>query len=168
MKNSKILLSALVVLFSIVFTTFFRETGQVNPEATPLQTIPPTVTRQQARVVRVIDGDTIEIEGGQKVRYIGINTPESDVCYSTESTIRNRELVEGRVVTLERDISETDKYGRLLRYVYSGELFINEVLVKEGYAEVSTFPPDVKYQDKFLEAQRQARENNFGFWSSCP
>ena len=133
-----------------------------------MKTSSPTITQQQAKVIRVIDGDTIEIEGGQKVRYIGINTPESDTCYSTESTIRNKELVEGRIVTLEKDISETDKYGRLLRYVYSGELFINEILVKEGYAEVSTFPPDVKYQDRFLEAQRQARENNFGFWSSCP
>lgn len=158
----------MVVLLSIIFTTFFQDAEKVNPKATPTQRDPSTVTNQQVKVTRVIDGDTIEIEGGQKVRYIGINTPESDNCYSTESTIKNRELVEGRIVTLEKDVSETDKYGRLLRYVYSGELFINEILVKEGYAEVSTFPPDVRYQDKFLEAQRQARENNFGFWSSCP
>ena len=129
--------------------------------------------RYKAKVVRVIDGDTIEIEGGIKVRYIGIDTPETVdprkpvQCFGKEASAKNEELVGGKEVKLEKDVSETDKYGRLLRYVWVGDLLVNEYLVKEGYAQVSTYPPDVKYQDRFLAAQKEARENNRGLWSAC-
>ena len=82
-------------------------------------------------VIRVVDGDTIEIEGGQKVRYIGIDTPETVDpsrpvgCYGKEASDKNKELVEGKIVRLEKDISETDRYGRLLRYIYVGDIFVN-------------------------------------------
>jgi endonuclease YncB( thermonuclease family) len=131
-------------------------------------------------VSRVIDGDTIELENGQKVRYIGIDTPESTIehdCYGKEASEKNKELVEGKKVRLESDISDRDKYGRLLRYVYvvdpeqpegvEGQIFVNDYLVAEGYASVSTYPPDVKYQDKFKESEASARENNKGLWSQC-
>lgn len=127
----------------------------------------PNPNRQEAKVTRVIDGDTIEIEGGQRVRYIGMDTPETYKCFYSESTAKNKELVEGKTIGLEKDVSETDRYGRLLRYVYVGDIFVNEVLAKEGYAQVSTYPPDVKYQDRFLVAQTEARDNNRGLWSSC-
>lgn len=121
-------------------------------------------------VTRVIDGDTIEIEGGQKVRYIGIDTPETvdpnepEGCVGKKASDKNKELVEGKKVRLEKDVSETDKYGRLLRYVYIGDIFVNEYLVKEGYASSVSYPPDVKYQDKFREAEEQAREEEKGLW----
>lgn len=124
-------------------------------------------------VARVIDGDTIEIEGGQKVRYIGIDTPETVdprkpvQCFAIEATKKNKELVEGKRVRLEKDISETDKYGRLLRYVYVDGIFVNDYLVRQGYAYASTFPPDVKYSEQFLAAQKEARENNRGLWKEC-
>ena len=124
-------------------------------------------------VTRVVDGDTIEIEGGQKVRYIGIDTPEvADPrkpvqCFGKEASNKNKDLVEGKRVRLEKDVSETDKYGRLLRYVYSGNIFVNELLVREGYAFSSTYPPDVKYQDLFNKAEKEAREANRGLWGSC-
>lgn len=124
-------------------------------------------------VTRVIDGDTIEIEGGQKIRYIGIDTPESVhpqkpiECFAVEAAKKNKELVEGKRVRLEKDISETDRYGRLLRYVFVGDLFVNDYLVRWGYAYSSTYPPDVKYQDQFRQAEREARENNRGLWSAC-
>lgn len=127
----------------------------------------------QYLVTRVIDGDTIEIEGGQHVRYIGIDTPETVnpntavECYGTEASIKNKELVEGKKVILEKDVSETDKYGRLLRYVWLGELLVNDYLVKEGYANSSTYPPDVKYQDRFLSSENEARASAKGLWSSC-
>jgi micrococcal nuclease len=122
-------------------------------------------------VTRVIDGDTIEIEGGDKVRYIGIDTPETKHpskpvgCYGKEAEVKNRELVEGQKVRLEKDVSETDKYGRLLRYVYLDEVMINEFLVKEGYAQASSYPPDIKHQDQFNDVERQAREEERGLWS---
>lgn len=131
-------------------------------------------------VTRVIDGDTIEIEGGKKVRYIGIDTPEtvhpskSVQCYGKEAAEKNKNFVEGKRVRLEKDISETDKYGRLLRYVYLpagkagvGEVFVNKVLVQEGYAFSSTYPPDIKYQDVFLTVEKEAREASRGLWGSC-
>ena len=124
-------------------------------------------------VTRVVDGDTIEIEGGKKVRYIGIDTPETShpskpvECYGKEATDKNRELVEGKMVVLEKDISETDRYGRLLRYVWVNGEMVNELLVRQGFAQVSTYPPDVKYQQLFLEGERIAREEMLGFWGSC-
>ena len=124
-------------------------------------------------VTRVVDGDTIEIEGGQKVRYIGIDTPETVdprttvQCFGKEAAAKNRELVEGKRVRFEKDVSETDKYGRLLRYVFIGETFINETLVKEGFAFSSPYPPDVNYQTVFDKAEKFARENGKGLWASC-
>ncbi len=127
----------------------------------------------QATVKRVIDGDTIELEDGQKVRYIGINTPEisttsAKTCFGKEAAVKNMEFVEGKTVRLEKDVSETDKYGRLLRYVWVGDVFVNEMLVKQGYAQVSTYPPDVAHKDEFLSAQKIAQEGNIGLWSGCP
>jgi len=126
--------------------------------------------KYKAKVIRVIDGDTIKIEGDKVVRYIGIDTPETVhpskpvQCYGKEASDKNKELVEGKEVKLEKDVSETDKYGRLLRYIWLGDMLVNEYLTREGYAQSSTYPPDVKYQDRFLEAQKLAREENKGLW----
>lgn len=126
--------------------------------------------KYKARVVRVIDGDTIKIEGEKVVRYIGIDTPETVhpskpiQCYGKEASNKNRELVEGEEVMLEKDVSEVDKYNRLLRYVWLRETLINEYLVREGYAQSSSYPPDVKYQERFVEAQRLARQEAKGLW----
>ena len=127
----------------------------------------------EALAIRAVDGDTIEVEiegESYKVRYIGIDTPELHHptkpvgYYAQEAYEKNRELVEGKTVFLEKDISETDRYGRLLRYVYVGDVFVNAYLVQQGYAQVSTYPPDVKYQEQFLELQREARETGRGLW----
>ena len=133
----------------------------------------PAVASDTYLVVRVIDGDTIEIEGGKKVRYIGIDTPETVdprkpvQCFGVEASNKNKELVSGKRVRLEKDVSETDQYGRLLRYVYVGDTFVNLELVKQGYAYASSYPPDVKYQSQFTDAQRVAKEQNKGLWGSC-
>lgn len=124
-------------------------------------------------VTRVIDGDTIEIEGGKKVRYIGIDTPESVdprkpvECYGREASSENKRLVEGKAVRLEKDVSETDQYGRLLRYVYVDGVLVNEYLVRQGFAYAPTYPPDVKFQDLFRQAETEARETNHGLWGGC-
>jgi micrococcal nuclease len=128
-------------------------------------------------VVRVVDGDTIEVEiGGRRhtVRYIGIDTPEVGdprrpvMCYGEEASRRNRQLVEGRTVLLEKDVSETDRYGRLLRYVWADGVFVNAALVREGYARVYTVPPDVRYAELFRRLEREAREAGRGLWGACP
>ncbi|HIP95694.1 MAG TPA: hypothetical protein EYH32_00580 [Anaerolineae bacterium] len=132
---------------------------------------------EEAYVLRVVDGDTIEVEiGGQryKVRYTGVDTPETKhpakpiECFGHEATEKNRELVEGKTVYLEKDVSETDRYGRLLRYVHLADgTFVNAELVRLGYAQVATYPPDVKYVDLFLRLQHEARQAGRGLWSQC-
>lgn len=122
-------------------------------------------------VVHVVDGDTVKLGNGQTLRYIGIDTtetvhPEKPVqCMGREATARNRELVEGKTVALEKDVSETDRYGRLLRYVWLDGVMVNELLVREGLAYSSSYPPDVRYQDRFRTAENEAREEGRGLWS---
>ena len=127
-------------------------------------------------VSRVIDGDTIELENGEKVRYIGIDTPElkgrdGKECFADRAKQANTRLVEGKIVRLEKDVSEKDRYGRLLRYVYVSldgeELLVNNWLVENGYAYAASFPPDVAKQELFSSAQTRAREENKGLWNDC-
>ncbi|MBP7875931.1 thermonuclease family protein [Candidatus Woesebacteria bacterium] len=115
-------------------------------------------------VTRIVDGDTIELEDGEKVRYIGIDTPEKSDCYSQEATSKNEELVLNKKVKLVKDVSNTDRYDRLLRYVYIDDIFINQVLVAGGYAHASSYPPDAVHQDEFKEAERKARVEQNGLW----
>jgi len=129
--------------------------------------------REEATVSRVIDGDTIELSDGRKIRYIGVDTPETQhpvkgqECFGEEAKKFNQKLVAGKRVKLEQDVSDTDRYGRILRYVWLGEEMVNEVLVKQGYAYAASYPPDVKYQDKFRTAQDEARQTNAGLWGAC-
>ena len=128
-------------------------------------------TRETAFVSRVIDGDTIVLQDGRKVRYIGVDTPETvhpnkEIgCFGQQASDKNKQLVLGKTVELEKYVSDTDRYGRLLRYVYLDGVMINEKLVAEGYATVVTYPPDVKYKDTFLAAQANARQAKLGLWS---
>jgi len=128
---------------------------------------------ETAIVERVVDGDTIVLDTGETVRYIGIDTPETvdprrEVqCFGKEASEKNKELVLGKKVRLEKDVSDTDRYGRILRYVYISDVLINEQLVREGFALSSSYPPDVKYQERFDMAEREARENNRGLWGEC-
>jgi len=115
-------------------------------------------------VKEVIDGDTIILSDGRRVRLIGINTPEHGMYFYEEAKEALEMIVLGKKVFLEKDVSEKDQYGRLLRYVYLGDLFVNMEMVKRGFANVYTYPPDVKYMNEFLEAERYARENNLGLW----
>jgi micrococcal nuclease len=121
-------------------------------------------------VKRAIDGDTILLANGDRVRYIGINTPETKHPYKPveyfgkEASDYNKRLVESKWVRLEYDVERRDRYGRLLAYVFLDDLFINAKMVKEGYAQVYTVPPNVKHQELFLKLQREARENGRGLW----
>ncbi len=129
-------------------------------------------SEEWGRVVRVVDGDTIELENGGKVRYVGVNTPESVdprrkvECFGKEASAFNKNLVEGKRIRLERDISDRDKYGRLLRFVYLEDgTLVNEVLVREGYAHASPYTPDISKKELFREAEMDARIHTRGLWS---
>jgi len=123
------------------------------------------VDGETALVVDVIDGDTIEVRmrgDTYRVRYIGVNTPEYDEpCYD-QATAANAVLVDGQTVTLVRDVSDTDRYDRLLRYVYVGAVFVNAELVAQGYAESRRYPPDTGYQTYFDDLEREARRTQIG------
>jgi micrococcal nuclease len=128
-----------------------------------------------AIVTKVVDGDTIyvSIDGNeQRLRYIGIDTPELAhfgdpvECLAKEATQYNERLVLGRTVGLEKDVSETDDFGRLLRYVWLGDEMVNARLVAEGYANAATYPPDVRYAEMLASLQAQARTAGRGLWGS--
>lgn len=127
-------------------------------------------TEQTYLVTRVIDGDTFEIEGGKKIRMIGIDTPETVAprkeieCFGKEASAKTTELLLGTRVKLVKDVSETDSFGRLLRYVYVGDMFVNKVLVWEGYAHARSYPPDVKHQKELQIDEKHARDAKVGLW----
>jgi endonuclease YncB( thermonuclease family) len=118
-----------------------------------------------AQVRRVIDGDTIDVflnDEVQRVRYIGMNTPERDEpCYD-EATEANKDLVAGEIVLLVKDTSETDRFDRLLRYVYVDNTFVNAELVEQGFAEAALYRPDDEHYDMFREAEQVAAEAGLG------
>jgi micrococcal nuclease len=126
-----------------------------------------------AIVVRVVDGDTIHVRINgrvEKVRYIGVNTPEvhhpsrGEEPGGQEATAVNTSLVGGRPVRLELDVQVRDRYGRLLAYVWVDDVMVNAELVRRGYAQVMTIPPNVRYQELLLKLQREAREAGRGLW----
>ena len=135
----------------------------------------PEAIGETALVARVIDGDTVEVVLGGTlldVRLIGIDTPETAhpsepvECMGGAASRFTRKSLEGQLVQLEFDVERLDRYGRTLAYVWLGEQLFNETLVARGFAYVGTYPPNVKYVDRFLAAQRQARVNDEGLWGA--
>lgn len=177
----RVLLGIIVVLGILLSQIFNPPKPSQSPTPSPtIQKEDSTQSGQLYKVLYAVDGDTIVIEGKQTVRYIGIDTPETKhpkkgvECFGQEAKKKNEELVGGKLVRLEKDVSESDKYGRLLRYVFvedpissSSSIFVNEYLVREGYANAATYPPDIKYSELFVEVQEEARRNNKGLWLEC-
>jgi len=120
---------------------------------------------EQALVTSVIDGDTVELADGRRVRYLGIDTPESGEYYAEEATARNKELVEGKTVELQRGKRDQDEYGRLLRYVYIDGVFVNAELIVQGYATAYIFDPDDRYSQILVQLEQYAKMKNRGLWS---
>lgn len=146
--------------------------GTARPPAMPQRPVG-VIT---AQVVNVVDGDTIDvvIDGQQyRVRYIGMDTPETVdprrpvEAFGREASDRNKELVAGQTVYLEKDVSETDQFDRLLRYVWlDDERMVNAMLLAEGLAQVSTYPPDVRYVGAFVVIQADSRDAGRGMWAT--
>jgi endonuclease YncB( thermonuclease family) len=151
--------------------------GVATSPAVPANGLAPSGRLEEARVVRVVDGDTLIIDrgrGSERLRYIGVDAPESvkpDTpveFMGREASAANRALVSGGSVWLEADVSDRDRFDRLLRYVWTRDgdewAFVNLELVREGYAQASTFPPDVRWRDVFRHAERAARDAGVGLW----
>ena len=131
--------------------------------------------------MRVVDGDTIIVRVGgreERVRYIGVNAPElanlergvDAECGALEAALANRELVEGRSVALERDVTDRDRFGRLLRHVWvdrDGWRLVTEALVDSGAIRARSYPPDTSRDPQLDAAERAARLSGRGMWGSC-
>ncbi len=169
--------------------TPFPTVADVSPVATQSPTPEPTVEIGRApigettagQVVEVVDGDTIKVEIDGLVfivRYIGIDAPETVhptvpvEWMGPEASAANAALVGSQTVFLEKDVSETDRFDRLLRYVWlqqgSTWLLVNDELVRLGFANSATFQPDIRYQGLFRDAEQEARNNDRGLWGPAP
>lgn len=133
---------------------------------------------ERVLVSKVVDGDTLELADGKTVRFIGIDTPETVDpkrpvgCFGKEASNETKSLLSGREVILQKDVSDKDKYGRLLRLIFlplpNGQiLFVNDYLVREGFARVLTYPPDIKYNEKLRQAEGEAKQYGRGLWGNC-
>ncbi|MCX5695677.1 MAG: thermonuclease family protein [Candidatus Omnitrophica bacterium] len=183
-KNKIYLLSGLVILFSLVGC---NEDSQLSFDSSKAKFVMPfgrNYNYADVLVTRAVDGDTLLLESGERVRLIGIDTPElheSNKLYRDAqrtkqdvTTIQKlgrrsyeftKNLVEGKRVSLEFDVERYDRYKRLLAYVYLKDgTFVNAKIVEEGYASLMTYPPNVKYADLFLKLYQQARQNKRGLW----
>ena len=161
-----------VVVFSVLAVTFTLP----GCSSRLVSSDPPGKSEEaevEVAVTRTTDGDTVkispELDGEDRVRLIGVDTPETTgrmpEPYGEEASRFTRESLEGRNVSLELDAEREDDYGRLLAYAYlsDGTMF-NETLLREGYAQVATFPPNTRYLERFEEAQEEAREARRGLW----
>ncbi len=124
-----------------------------------------SVDGETAQVVGVIDGDTIDVLLNgviERVRYVGINTPERDeVCYA-EATAANAAFVDDQTITMVPDVSDRDRYGRLLRYIYVGDTFVNQEMIVRGYAEAVLYRPDDAFHAQFVTLEREAARASRG------
>lgn len=182
-QNTKLLISfsITVIIFGLALLWFSgSQTNLTQPVFSPIATGSAIfgIEGERAQVAKVVDGDTIEISTGQTVRFIGIDTPETVDprrpvgCFGKEASNETKSLLSGKEIILQKDISEVDKYKRLLRLVYlpltNGEtLFVNDYLVRQGFAKAKAYPPDVRYEKQFFNAQEQAKKDKKGLWGRC-
>jgi len=168
-KNDLLKTPIRLVFFIPILSFFLNGCGlfyHFQPGSQDLQPVRSPHQEGLFYVSEVLDGDTFILSDGGHVRLLGINTPEKDMYFYQESKEVLEIMVLGKQVSLEKDISDWDIYGRRLRYVFRDDLFVNLEMVKRGFANIYTCPPDVRYAEELLEAERYARENDLGLWES--
>lgn len=166
----KLIITAVLIVLGLVTSHIAHPTAAISRALPSSSPVPPGYVR----VARAIDGDTIELEDGRRVRYIGIDTPEtvhpkkSVQCFGPQASERNHALVDGAIVRLVKDIEDTDRYGRLLRYIYlSDGTFVNLSLVSDGFARSYVWPPNIAHTQEFQAAQESAQSTHLGLWGAC-
>lgn len=180
-QNTKTLIFACCLIIFLGFNLFWfggftseepRLTSEVSSNEVK------GIEGERAFVLKVVDGDTIKLENGSTVRLIGIDTPEtvdpkrSVGCFGKEASDEVKKLLTGKEIIMQKDISDKDKYDRLLRLIFlslpDGQiLFVNDYLVRAGFARVMTYPPDIKYNEKFRIAESEAKQSKLGLWGKC-
>lgn len=151
-------------------TTTTTTTSQASPATSNTSTTTSSLPAggSRATVVRVVDGDTIDIDGGSEdtVRLIGINSPEGGECFADEATRGLEDLIGGATIHLEADVTDRDQFGRLLRYVWTtDDRFVNEIAVERGWALAREYPPDTSRAGELQSAQNRAVDSGAGLWA---
>jgi micrococcal nuclease len=159
-----------LLLVAVLACSFGGDVGETPAEPT----MPPPVggpdqpaELESATVARVIDGDTVELVDGRRVRYIGINTPERNQPYYQDASEANRRLVENKPVRLEFDQDTFDQYGRTLAYIWADGVLVNREIVRLGFANGFTVPPNVRYEAQIRTAEQEARDAGRGLWAGA-
>lgn len=177
LRRSALLFAMIVVAGGVLYPSLAERAGVGKPESEDGQAASTTESGRVVTVTRTIDGDTVEIsptiDGIEDVRLIGMDTPELSGGCGTEPLAREAASYTARYagegVTLEFGEERVDQYDRLLAYVYTPDgVMLNEELVRRGLAQVATFPPNVRYEGEFIEAQERAREEGAGIWGLEP
>ena len=175
LSKKEILLLNLTMLAVLIASAPLWLTVNKTPDTitknTKISTSSVNTLHEFVKVKRVIDGDTFVLEDEQKVRLIGIDAPEMNYktgnpeCGALKAKLKLQELTENKTVRLEKDLSDKDKYGRLLRYVYVDNTFVNAELVRLGLAQVKHYKPDTAKYHSLKEIEKQAKNNKLGIWS---
>lgn len=183
-KLISVSLAFIIIGFGFLGSNFNPLDSQtLLPHSTPVTIIATSsatagVEGERVLVTEVVDGDTIKVTGDRTVRFVGIDTPETVDprrpvgCFGKEASSETKNLLTGKMVILQKDISEKDKYNRLLRLIYlpldDGQtLFVNDYLVRMGFAKNYRYPPDIKYDAQFKQAESDAKQNLRGLWGKC-
>lgn len=163
-RGRRKIISALLALLALSAAAYLKR--QTGPPGRPEQPV-----SQSRFCVRVVDGDTIELDGGERVRLIGVDTPEtvdprrSVQYFGKEASAFTRRMAEGKAVRLEQDQETRDRYGRTLAYVYLQDgTFLNAEIIRQGYGHAYTRFP-FRYEQQFVQLERQAREHARGLWA---
>lgn len=183
-KSAKILFIVLIALLFIFLGLYLSTKSSYQlpldnawgrPTTSYQPSISPTPVREKAYVNYVFDGDTIELAGKITLRLLGIDAPETankytkfkDECFATQSAKIAKELMMGQNVELEKDIEDKDSYGRLLRYVFLDDIFVNEFLVRQGYAKIESKTINTRYKNVLIDAENEAKTEKRGMWGKC-
>jgi micrococcal nuclease len=171
-KTKSPILTLIALLILLIFSYFNSneiENGQVDLTSQTNQT---SEQSEKALVVKIVDGDTVDVQipgqiDTERIRIIGINTPEKDQCYFNEANEKATTLLKDQEILLEKDDSQgdKDKYGRTLSHILINDTNYGEIMIKEGFAKEYTYNKPYKYQSVFKEAQDFAMENDLGIWS---
>ena len=167
----------ILLLIFFVLVIGCTSNASQNLEVKPLETEPNEKISSsnliKYEVIRVIDGDTVELKNGERLRYNDIDTPETVhpskpvECYGPQASAKNKELVEGEIILVELGNPEKDRYGRLLGYVYIDDLFVNAELVRGGYAEVNSYGNPGSKLSNLLDIEKNAKRSMQGLWGAC-
>lgn len=173
-KNRYIWAIIAILLFAFLYSNFYLKNQQNAAQKIHYDYSVKTEEGKPIAVARIIDGDTVELINGERLRYIGMDTPEEVdprkplQCYAKEAAAENEKLISGQKITFYKDVSVQDKYGRWLGFVYLDDgTFVNLELVKQGYAFAYPYIPDTSKKSEFKAAENQAKQNKLGLWSHC-